>query len=416
MSEALAGVSIAGEGSGSVLREDGPRDVCHRIERELGGRYLERGGVIRGLLVAALSGSHVLMLGMPGTAKSELAEDLCRRIRGQYFSALLFPTSRPEEILGPHSIRALEKRDAYIRKTSGYLPEADVAFLDEVFRGNSAVLNGLLWLINERVMVQDGVKHRVPLRFMVAAANGLPDLEEENLGAFYDRILLRYEVGNLESRDSFTEMLASEAARISGEQEVSNTTVFAPGEFEQAVAGVRAVDLSSVMAPLGVLRERLLESAGIEASPRRWAKSLAAIQAHAYLEGRSAADQQDLRIMADILWDYPDQRREVGRVVLGVANPSVLKVREYLENAEEIRDNAFSASENDKSTEGRQAHHSLKKIIEKIEATAAEVREASPRSELPQEMQDAYRKVRDIKREVDRTILRFEDTKGGDEL
>lgn len=395
---------------------DAPRDTCHRIEGELGARFLERTDVIRGLMVAALSGSHLLMLGMPGTAKSELAEDLCQRIRGRYFSALLFPTSRPEEILGPHSIKALDKRDAYIRKTAGYLPEADIAFLDEVFRGNSAVLNGLLWLINEGVFVQDGQKVKTPLRFMVAAANGLPDLEEENLGAFYDRILLRYEVGNIEADESFKQMLEGHVSRRSRgleENYTDNRTMFAPGEFESAVEGVKAVDLSEVINPLSVLRNRLLESAGIEASPRRWAKALGAIQAHAYLEGREVAERGDLKIMADILWDEPGQRKEVESVVLGIASPNLRKVREYREQAEEIRANTFSAEEDDRSDAGRQASTSLIKMITRMERMAKEMREESPRSELPQEMHDIYQRVRQINTEVCRDILRTGEAEGG---
>lgn len=101
------------------------------MEKELNDLYFERREVIRGLLVALLARQHILMLGPPGTAKSALAEDLCGRIGGQYFRWLLARTSAPEELFGPISLKALQN-DSYKRVTAGKLPEATLAFADEI--------------------------------------------------------------------------------------------------------------------------------------------------------------------------------------------------------------------------------------------------------------------------------------------
>jgi MoxR-like ATPase len=149
---------------------------------------------VRLLLLAALSREHVLYIGPPGTAKSELSRRLSRLSQGAYFERLLTRFSVPEELFGPLSMRALEE-DKYVRQTQGYLPEASVAFVDEIFKANSAILNTLLTLLNERLFDNGSQREPVPLVCMVGASNELPESEE--LDALYDRFLLRRRVAQV---------------------------------------------------------------------------------------------------------------------------------------------------------------------------------------------------------------------------
>src|SRR6266853_826560 len=178
-----------------------------RIREELNHNFQERAELIDGALCALLSGSHVLIIGPPGTAKSMLSDELCRRIEGaDYFQWLLTKFSTPEEIFGAVSLKSLEQDD-YRRVTDHKLPEAHIAFLDEIFKANSSIINALLTLINERIFHNGRERITVPLITMFGASNELPD--EEELTALFDRFMLRFMVDYIGEEFHFLRMLES---------------------------------------------------------------------------------------------------------------------------------------------------------------------------------------------------------------
>ena len=155
----------------------------------LNNACLERTDIIDGLLASIISKQNAFLLGAPGTGKSDLVRKITHGIAGaNYFGYLLSPTSDPSELFGPVKITKLME-DEYSRDTEGYLPSAHIAFLDELFRGNSAVLNSLLTILNERQYHNGKNTIQTPLQSIVAATNSWP--EEESLQAFSDRFLFR---------------------------------------------------------------------------------------------------------------------------------------------------------------------------------------------------------------------------------
>ncbi len=182
-------------------------DLANRIRAvrdRLTEGLIERDVAVRLALLAALAGEHLLLVGPPGTAKSFIARRLRQAFKdAPYFERLLTRFSVPEELFGPLSIKGLEE-DRYERLTASYLPTASVAFLDEIFKANSAILNALLTLLNERKFDNGAGRERTPLVAVVGASNELPEGEE--LDALFDRFLLRLHVGPV-SKDAFPGLL-----------------------------------------------------------------------------------------------------------------------------------------------------------------------------------------------------------------
>src|SRR5205085_7549867 len=155
-----------------------------QLRADLATRFAERKNVIDGAVCAVLAQEHVLLLGPPGTAKSALARAIAQAFSGVYFERLLTKFSTPEELFGAVSLMALVQ-DRFARVVTGKLPEAEFAFVDEIFKANSAILNSLLTLVNERVFHNDGSPMRCPLVTMFGASNELPEGKE--LEALFDR-------------------------------------------------------------------------------------------------------------------------------------------------------------------------------------------------------------------------------------
>ena len=286
------------------------------LGQALNGVFFERENEIRALLVALLAGEHVLFLGLPGTGKSALAQAFSAALGGSFFERLVSKFSVPEELFGPYSLAALEA-DRYERKTAGYMPEAEVAFLDEIFKANSAVLNSLLTILNERAFDNGTSRMSCPLKVCIGASNELPNNDEgDSLDALYDRFVLRRWVEPLKSRESRRALLRMRGAPKVGIR-ISNEELAAA---RSAVGQVTVTD--ETLDALLDLQEALAKECGINMSDRRLRKGEKLVRAYAALQGRTATMPEDLEILADSLWNAPEERAPVMGQIMLVSNPA----------------------------------------------------------------------------------------------
>lgn len=246
---------------------------------------VERDVLVELVALCAVAGEHLLVIGPPGTAKSEAVRRVARALGGRYFEYLLGRFTEPSEIFGPVDLRRL-REGTVETQTSGMLPEAELAFLDEVFLGSTAILNTLLGLLNERRFRRGHTDIAVPLRLCVGASNGLPD--DESLAAFADRFLVRVFVDPLP--DPRLEELLEGGWSLSQTPPAPSASI---ANLDAVAQRAAAIDLQSVRASL-VLAIRKLRGAGLVISDRRAVKMQKLVAAAAALAERTTATTADL--------------------------------------------------------------------------------------------------------------------------
>src|SRR5579883_387435 len=297
-----------------------------QLGRALEQRFLGKDEVIRLLLVATIAGEHAVLIGPPGTAKSALIRTFARLLHARYFEYLLTRFTEPNEIFGPVDIAAF-REGRYERRIEGMLPEAEIVFLDEVFKSNSAILNSLLTLLNERRYTSGGVALRCPLLSAFGASNEVPG--DDTLTAIYDRFILRIRNENLDAyhfQDLLQKGLELELSAASdGSASPTLGGSAAPAgaagaAVSPSVAGlVSARELAEVQRGL-LQRTRFSEeffslykglvfqirAEGVTLSDRRVVKLLKLFAASAYLDGRAQPDAGDLFVLKHT-WNSEDQ-------------------------------------------------------------------------------------------------------------
>ena len=318
------------------------------LRSDLSAIFPERREVIDGALCAILAREHVLLLGPPGTAKSALVRAIARAFGGSYFEALVTRFTTPDEICGPISLKALEQ-DRFMRVTTGKLPEAQVAFLDEIWKSSSALLNTLLTILNERVYHNDGAPVPCPLVTLFGASNELPD--GRDLEALFDRFAMRFHVPYLLRETSMKAMLRAP-------DPVPSVSLDMPAleQAQWATAKVKVTD--ATIDALIAIREAC-RAEGIVASDRRWKRSLKLAKASAYLAGERQTGPEDLVVLTDSLWREPKDRPKVARIVGKLSDPVAAQATEVLDAARETAQKVASVKAGDRKAYISQAAQAI---------------------------------------------------------
>lgn len=273
-------------------------------------------------LLAALAGESILLLGPLGVAKSMVARRLKRAfVDARAFEYLMSRFSTPDEIFGPVSISRLKESDKYERAVDGYLPTADVVFLDEIWKAGPAIQNTLLTVINEKLFRNGDTELKLPLKLLVAASNELPT-QGEGLEALWDRFLIRIISTCVKQEEAFYQMLLDDGDEE--EQEVCRWQI-SDEEYAGWQKEIRQIKVSvEVLSCITEIRKNLekVEIQGSEVhrnvyvSDRRWKNIVKLLKASAFIHGRKEVCLTDLLPVYHCLWNEPEECADIRQIVV----------------------------------------------------------------------------------------------------
>lgn len=299
------------------------RERFVQLLRELNQGVYEKETELSLSLLAALAGESILLLGPPGVAKSMIARRLKQAFEGAHaFEYLMSRFSTPDEIFGPVSISRLKSSDCYERNIEGYLPSADVVFLDEIWKAGPAIQNALLTVINERLYRNGDREIHVPLKLLIAASNELPT-EGEGLEALWDRFLIRMVSTCIQDEQLFRQMLLDESQTEQKEIQVSQPIT--DTEYTQWQQEIWKLGCSNeVLGCISLIRKGLHHipvpdtnlDHDVYVSDRRWKKIIHLLKASAYVHGRAQIEPVDLFPLWHCLWSEPVEQEEVRKLVV----------------------------------------------------------------------------------------------------
>ncbi len=274
-------------------------------------------------LLAALAGESIILLGPPGVAKSMIARRLKLAFRNAHsFEYLMSRFSTPDEIFGPVSISKLKDADKYERNTDGYLPTADVVFLDEIWKAGPAIQNTLLTVINEKLFRNGDKEMKLPLKLLVAASNELPT-QGEGLEALWDRFIIRLECGNIKTEKNFNAMLLDNT--IDDDIVVSDDIKISNDEYHEWNEAINRIGVSeNILKCIIFIRKAITnvhigqtdEHHNVYGSDRRWKNIIRLLRTSAFIHDRSEVSLEDLLPIYNCLWQEPEEAEGIRTIVI----------------------------------------------------------------------------------------------------
>lgn len=328
---------------------------------EMNNLFVERDTLIKLMQLAIVTGTNLLMLGPPGTAKSQITYELCGRVENaNYFQWMLNKTSDPSEVFGPFSVKEMEN-DKFMRITTGKLPEAHIAFMDEVFKSNAPTLNALLTIMNEHIFYNDGKAQPVPLISMFGASNEPP--EDETLDAMYDRFIFRINVKYVHDAANKKRMHSNYVDNRAGLLGLAGKTTITLSEVQALQEAAKSVKVPKDIINKFIRLISDLDRQGIHVSDRRQNECFKVMQGNAVLAGRNVAGLDDFKSLVYVLWEKEDHVAIIESAILKMVNPYDDRFKELKDNFSQVKTDIDSIT--DSSQKSKKAIES-KGVIEKI--------------------------------------------------
>ena len=312
-------------------------DRIAALKNALSEGLYEKDEALRLALLAAIAGESIFLLGAPGCAKSMVARRVVQAFKAdgagsvQYFETLLNQFSTPEDVFGNISLKALNGegesgKEEYRRLTENMLPEADVAFIDEIWKASPAILNTLLTIINERKFHNGSTVQDVPLKALLAASNELP-AKDRGLEALYDRFIIRLPIGFIQNEDPFFDMIEGTSSDFELSDEIKKLQI-SNEDLESWKTQIDTVQLSEeARAVISAIRKELTaqnetlseeEKAAGEAfaiGDRRWKKIVRILKTSAFLNDRTEVDLMDCQLIEYCIWGTEKQQKKARQIV-----------------------------------------------------------------------------------------------------
>lgn len=301
---------------------------------------VERDDEVDLLMTALVAQESVLLVGPPGVAKSLLLDSIMAAIGGKTFSILLTRYTTPAHVFGAPSIKGLlDDKPALV--TTNRLPEADAAFVDEVFRASPAILTTLLKVMNERTFdFGDGVERKIPLRLLVGGTNSCPQHMEDGgveLNAFWDRFLVRKFVDDVKSADGNDRLYWDASVGVVA----PGTPKLTLADLDEACRAARAVTWPDATKEVFVAIVDKLAAEGVQPGARRRRKAVGLCRAAAWLAGSQHVLPEHLEVLKHVLWEHPDEQpAKTAEIVAKLANPAGERVNQLIAEARAIIDKA----------------------------------------------------------------------------
>ena len=356
-------VNSANNGTDTAMLQSAQAKM-QRIGVEMNNLYVEREELIKLMQLAVCTGTNLLMLGPPGTAKSALTQELCSRIENaNYFQWMLNKTSDPSEILGSYSVREMEN-DRFVRVTNGKLPEAHIAFMDEVFKSNAPTLNTLLTIMNEHIFYNDGKAHPVPMISMFGASNEPP--EDESLDALYDRFIFRMNVQYVHDAANKKRMHSNYIDKRAGLLGLAGKTTITLEEIQALQEASMSTSVTKDIINKFIRLISDLERQAIHVSDRRQNECFKIMQGSAVLAGRKAVCLEDFRSLVYVLWEKEEHIPIIESAILKMVNPYDDRFKELRDNFMQIKNDIEGITDlNDKTKKSIESKATIEKLVSK---------------------------------------------------